>query len=236
MEKSKRHVARAAGVVFVFLAACVGATNAFAGTCPAVLDPAIYNGACIDGVKPGGYPYFSTDVNVSWKAKTSTLVAYYAATGVSQFLSDQNTAYNITDTVINFYANINTADQDVGTTGHWDILGNIPTLSITNAPVLMSADLTGVYRQDGALIGFNTMNIVCNSTIDAFVAGGCTQSESLYLDLDNPIDFSLSAQASPGKVTASGVGLSTVPLPAAAWLLGSGLLGLLGVSRRRKAV
>lgn len=240
MEKSKRHMSHAAGAVFLFLAACVGATNAFAittGTCPAVPDPAIYNGACIDGLRPGGYPYFSTDVNVSWKAKTNTLVAYYAATGASQFILDQSTSYGITDTTINFWANINTADQDAGTIGHWEILGNMPdpAFNITNAPVLMSADLSGVYRQDGALIGFNTMNIECNAAIDAAIAGGCTQNESLYLDLNNPIDFSLSAQDSPGKITASGVGLSTVPLPAAAWLFGAGLLGLLGVSRRSQA-
>ena len=31
------------------------------------------------------------------------------------------------------------------------------------------------------------------------------------------------------------VGVSAIPVPAAAWLFGSGLLGMIGIARRRKA-
>jgi hypothetical protein len=38
-----------------------------------------------------------------------------------------------------------------------------------------------------------------------------------------------------GTLTFTGNSTSPVPLPAAVWLFGSGLMGLVGVSRRRKA-
>ena len=42
--------------------------------------------------------------------------------------------------------------------------------------------------------------------------------------------------AADGSLTITGNGTSApVPLPAAVWLFGSGLMGLVGVSRRRKA-
>ena len=53
----------------------------------------------------------------------------------------------------------------------------------------------------------------------------------------NSADFN-SACITPGSGNISGTGdcsisVSAVPLPAAAWLFGSGLLGLIGISRRR---
>ena len=53
----------------------------------------------------------------------------------------------------------------------------------------------------------------------------------------NAVDFD-SACITPGSVNISGTGdcsvsVSAVPVPAAAWLFGSGLLGLIGISRRR---
>jgi hypothetical protein len=41
--------------------------------------------------------------------------------------------------------------------------------------------------------------------------------------------------AANGTLTFKGNSTSPVPLPAAVWLFGSGLMGLVGVSRRRKA-
>jgi hypothetical protein len=38
-----------------------------------------------------------------------------------------------------------------------------------------------------------------------------------------------------GDLTYTIAGVSAVPLPAAVWLLGSGLLGLAGIGRRKKA-
>jgi hypothetical protein len=38
-----------------------------------------------------------------------------------------------------------------------------------------------------------------------------------------------------GGITPASVDLATVPLPASAWLLGSGLIGLIGIARRKKS-
>lgn len=46
---------------------------------------------------------------------------------------------------------------------------------------------------------------------------------------DNSVDFVVLAEPTPGSVPV----VSSVPLPAAIWLFGSGLLGIVSVSRRR---
>jgi hypothetical protein len=94
----------------------------------------------------------------------------------------------------------------------------------------MTADLSGPWAisEDGTLLGFNTKNIVCHSAISAYVPGGCTQNEVIYLALQDAITDGTM------KLKTTGLALTTVPVPAAAWLFGSGLLGLAGIARRRK--
>jgi len=66
-----------------------------------------------------------------------------------------------------------------------------------------------------------------------------TVSISRFMDSnDNALDYNLGC-ITPGSQNIAGSGncsmaiVSTVPVPAAAWLFGSGLLGLIGVSRRK---
>jgi len=69
--------------------------------------------------------------------------------------------------------------------------------------------------------------------------GGGTSSQAQTVSQDGSIIFGR-ATTSAGVAGAFrwidlGAPLTTVPVPAAVWLFGSGLLGLIGVARRKKA-
>jgi hypothetical protein len=107
------------------------------------------------------------------------------------------------------------------------ISGNIDLLKTSG--LLMSANLTGVYGEDGKLVGFNTKDIWCADAINTAIGGsGCTKAEVVYFSLDGTLD--LNAKNSQKLY---GTAYTSVPLPATVWLFGSGLLGLVGVSRRK---
>ncbi|MGB5398540.1 MAG: hypothetical protein WBN96_15445 [Gammaproteobacteria bacterium] len=80
-------------------------------------------------------------------------------------------------------------------------------------------------------ISFGAQASLTASTLDAVASG------SVYANSDFFNSARISSIQTPGGVTwtsASGVFLSAVPVPAAIWLFGSGLLGLIGVARRNK--
>ena len=90
---------------------------------------------------------------------------------------------------------------------------------------LVTADLSAFAFNDG-LIGFNTVNLQC------WITGiQCTNGESVYLQLDQG-GFSTDLR----RYASTALAVTNLPLPAAVWLLGSGLLGLAGISRRRRSI
>lgn len=87
----------------------------------------------------------------------------------------------------------------------------------------------------GNNISYNNTAVGTSGTLESFVftgPAGVSQTTKVALALNGRGVWSLD---STGKVTFSAAALETtpVPVPAAVWLLGSALLGLLGVSRRR---
>ncbi|MGD2055750.1 MAG: VPLPA-CTERM sorting domain-containing protein [Gammaproteobacteria bacterium] len=119
-------------------------------------------------------------------------------------------SYEVLDPTYSLFGNFTAAGDTLGKRNFIEITGTIDDLDFgTYSGVLMTADLTKLVVGED-LIGMNTGNIVCP------FFDFCTENESAYINLD------------------TGLAVTTVPLPGAAWLFGSGLLGLTGIARRKK--
>ena len=185
----------------------------------------------LSGIRPPSLPFFASAVNVTYlkNATGSTISAGYNSALGSVLVGPDKQVYNIGNTSYSLTANFNTSNYLTG--GSVSIKGNIPGLGINNSSTtLMSANLTpGGFASGfgGYLLGFNTQNLVCNPQLNAYTH--CTTAESVYLGLLSPFSF----KNNSGWKTV-GVQLTSVPVPMAVWLFGSGLLGLAGVARRKK--
>ena len=111
------------------------------------------------------------------------------------------------------------------------VAGNFITITGTVDPlVAVSAEL---------LTGSFTDWSFTEGLTDAFVGTGpdikaCALLCELGVPLDTPFEFfGFSLQSVNGSVISTDIVNTAVPVPAAVWLFGSGLLGLVGVARRR---
>lgn len=181
-------------------------TSAYANLVPGITDPSS--------------PFFLNDfslntTNGNWKVK---------GRGEFTFVDGTNPAWSGIDSKFKLDASFDKGGNF--SSGFMTIQGAIPGLGIVDKnTLLMSADLTSFGWDGGYVVGFNTANIFCASGLGV----NCTPSESVIMFLDDLFDGDVN-----GKIRkASGYAITSVPLPAAVWLLGSGL-GLMGMTARRR--
>lgn len=167
-----------------------------------------------------------TPADVKWFVNATDTISQ-AANGVSRFITS---SVNPSETASNSEVSNFVATSGAGGIGAGFFNPGGLSKTGTNAPTIwasnfgLGADGLAAVGQSANLFYF-TRTVVTGSL--ATPANG-----GIY---GNSANFSSLTLATNGNLTYSLEGVSPVPLPAAAWLMGAGLMGLAGVMRRRKA-
>ena len=181
-------------------------------------------GVLVPGITDPSTPQFQHNVKIranrgSWTLQTNNGLKDFT------FNDGTNPIWNGDGFKYNFSAKF---DQNSGVflSGSMSIEGSIAGLGIMDKKTtLMSADLTSFgFNAGGSILGFNTTNIVC----DAGLGVNCTMSESVLLFVDDLFNGD-----TLGRYHTTALAITSVPVPAAVWLFGSGL-GFMGVIARRR--
>jgi hypothetical protein len=175
-----------------------------------------------DTIPASGSPAFYNNVVIDMNDNAGRL----KVTGRGDFVFDNGSSFFNGQKVIYklkaFYDNSGNLSS-----GEVTIHGAIPGIAEWSAgEILMTADINEWnLHDDPNLWAFGTENIVCSPLLVIT----CTQSESVYVSLLGGFD----GDFDNGRFHDFGFAVTTVPVPAAAWLFGSALV-LLGWVRRRK--
>ena len=106
-----------------------------------------------------------------------------------------------------------------------------------NAPGLTSGiDYSAIAADTGAVLGngYQTQWTGLGSTLQSWLDGATVNNGLFFAYSGSVLDFEEYTAASNVTWTIDAT-VSAVPVPAAAWLFGSGLLGLVGVARRKNS-
>ena len=201
----------------VLFAAAFTSTNTFADTdtLPTIIDPSFPQFQNSVTIKRGNGPNSDTWSISNKNGQNST----------SQFFTSVSTSYAVSS--VKYDGSVLWNPNGTFNSGTVSITGKVAGFSRQE---LMTADLVGYEWDTGSFLGFNTSNIQCSADLNSLIGGGgCTTNESLVIQLKNGWDGNPLTKG----LNLSGIAITSVPLPAAAWLFISGL-GLMGVAARRK--
>ena len=192
----------------ILLLMCIGVTQAYATS--------------LGDISPAGWPRFETDASIKWTQKGKNgfrLHTKLNGGGDMFFMFSSSESYQVTDGSYQLKANLDASGNFLS--GDVKITGSIAHFGITSS-VLMTATLDS-FAYDSNTLAFNT------SDIDCPFFDFCTTNESVWINLDTGgFDPALK------KFTDTGLAITTVPVPAAVWLFGSGILGLASTARRKR--
>ena len=179
-------------------------------------------GFSLDGISPSGHPNFTNDVFINYQRANGQKYRLMATAEEStgKFNFSDGSYETVNNLSYKLHAKFDIDRNFLG--GDVRINGNISGLDANG--VLFKANLTD-FATDGSLIGFDTYITYC----DPGFAEYCTTNESVYLH-----SFGGGFDLFDKKFRADGIAVTTVPVPAAVWLFGSGLLGLISIARRKK--
>jgi len=184
---------------------------------------AVHTDFSLPGIVTSSFPNFSNDMKVTYRSgkRGATLTASKIG-GSDMYLNFSETDnYLISHGSFRLKADFDPYGNFLG--GTVKIRGGIDTDFASGNGVLMTAILKpNEFAFDDDLIGFNTTDIICP------LFDFCTHAESVFLSLDAG-GFSTELK----RYTSTGLAVTSVPVPAAAWLFGSGLIGLVGMARKK---
>jgi len=114
------------------------------------------------------------------------------------------------------------------------LVGNSVTMTDFQFGPLLSPNPVDVWSVGGFTFSMNAVNVVFQNAAFLLLSGTGTVSAAGFDD--TPGSWELSAQTADQKTFSwSASSATVVPVPAAVWLFGSGLIGMAGIARRRSA-
>ncbi len=221
------------GAALLSVASLAAAGTLVARTTDAAVTPPVFDAP---GIPQAGFPDFSNSNNVSLVFLKVPFGGDYllAASGsAGTFNLTSARSYRVNDELFAMYAEFNSKGQFIS--GGETISGTIPGLTSNRFQNLYSVAFDK-YALSTPTVGLGFESVL--STASGFASRYQNTDDSLYLyssalgSLDNAL---ASGKNLPNFFTASVSEFTTVPLPAAAWLLGAGLLGLIFVARPRRS-
>jgi hypothetical protein len=185
-------------------------------------NPAASDGWTIEGAQYSGVSATASATNANTKVVGASKAVFTSA----------STPSNIGNaTLANLQSLGNGVQSDL--TAPTDALGLTPLLTAKEASSGASYSTSAATKY--ALFGVSDLATLGGTAVALYGYTGNVATGQAAAGIQSYVLGSVSLDAN-GLLTVTGNTAAPVPLPAAVWLFGSGLMGLVGISRRRKVV